>query len=96
MLGTVDLPFQLKISRAYALTPQYILLVNNVINSLKKRASVSVDRAAVAALNLLKSVSFMLIIFGSVVCALCLVAGMRKLFFLQVSQKFLIHVKRHE
>lgn len=68
----------------------------NNVSSLEYRASVSDSPiVVVAAFNLLKSMSFILTIFGSAVL-FCFVARMTKLFFLKVSDKYLVHVTRCE
>ena len=51
--------------------------MGNDVNSLENRASVSNGQTVVAALNLLKYVSFMLALFGSVVCLFRFAAGFR-------------------
>ena len=63
---------------------------------IKKQSSISRGRAVVVALNLLKSVFFIFTTLGSAVCTFCFVAGVTKLFFLRVSEKFQVHRKRLE
>ena len=80
MLGIFDLPFKLKISRACASLSRYIwhFFVRHLgssANSLENKASFSNGSAGLAALNLLKLVSyFILTIFRLVLCTFCFVA----------------------
>ena len=97
VLGIVDLSFE----KAFALLLWYLShsIVEhsgNDVNSLENRAYFSGGQAVIAAFNLLKSMSFILIILRSVVCPLCFIAAVIKLSFLMASDKFLVHVTKPE
>ena len=97
-----DFWFTIQISRACASLSRYIRhffvrhLGNNA-NSLENKAPFSNGWAGLAALNLMKLVSyFNLTIFRLVLCTFCFVAVVKKLFFLKGSEEFLVHVIKDE